>query len=533
MEKETEDLSFLDSADQIDETSSSAPTESAEDLSFLDAADSIDNNPDMSSATQADNVPGTNEATPLSAVVHGLESGFSYNTADDAGNIVDADTSSRFDASKKGFPVTYGLSNLIGAVISPNPVGKLAALEKAGLFIKTLVGLGKGAAEGTLATLGEAEGDVGSRLTALGENKLGIGISTIAGPLSTLSKVSVKDADVIVENGGKALKLGRNLQETLTSPEAQATVAKGLDEYAPRLKAAVEGAQTAVGREMDAIASKNASIPVKSGFLSEAAEDLAKIPDNQLDDATRAAKNRLMSSIERAEMTAALSSASRNSAEGSFEAIYQAKKQLGNEIWRNKIYNKSPEMKAKAVALYSKLSKALQNADEAAGGTGGKFREVSDTFSALYKTGEDAERLSGSVIKSLADPFDTAGKKVQREVFTEYNKLSPELRQKYMPGMDKIVNQELPELVTTARIVRKITGRMPGEVGKVSQQLSEKIPGLRYFTDAGRLELLNRLGAEQVGSKAKILTGAAEGISKTGSRGVPTMLTPDEDMSNE
>jgi hypothetical protein len=541
--KEPEDLSFLNNVDvhvmdaptePLDNAALTTPNQARavankpEDLSFLAAADET-----IAPAASTAEDSSSNPATPLSAAVHGLESGFTYNTADDASSLVDSEAKARFEASAKEYPVTYGLSNLVGAVASPNPIGKIGAIQKAGLFIKTLVGLGKGAAEGTLATLGEAEGSPEQRLSSLGENKLGLAISTAAGPLSMLSKISGKDGEVIVEAGDKALKLGREMQDTIASPEAQQIVARQLDNYAPRLKAAVQGAQDTVEKEMNQIATTNAKIPVKSDFLSKTAGALDAIPDNQLDDATRAAKNRLKSSVERAEMTAALSSADRTSAAGSFEGLYQSKKRLGQEIWKNKVYDKSPEMKAKAIKLYDSMNSALKTADVGPQGTGGKFQEVSDTFFTLYRTGEDAERMTGSVLKSLADPFDTAGKKVKRETFQAYNRLSPKLRERYMPGMDKLVNEELPELVTTARIVRKVTGRMPGEGGKVTQQLSEKIPGLRYFTDAGRLELLNRLGAEEVGSKAKILSGSSDSLSKIGSRSAPTLLTEEEVVVDE
>lgn len=78
------------------------------------------------------------EPTAATAAIQGVGQGISFEFQDELFQVVgDQEAVDRINQTQKEFPMTFGVSRLVGALLSPNPFGKLGAVTKAYKLLKT------------------------------------------------------------------------------------------------------------------------------------------------------------------------------------------------------------------------------------------------------------------------------------------------------------------------------------------------------------------------------------------------------------
>lgn len=500
--------------------------------------------PTVENAAQLAPAANPNPPTPLSALIHGLTSGFTYNLADEAGDIVDPETSARYKASKEDSPLLYGLASLGGAIASPNPVGKWKALKDAGTLIKTAVAGGRFALETGLSSFGESEKKGLDRLQDVKEtltNPLVIGLGALSTSIPALLNVTKKGADVIVKNGKQSYKMGTEMVDALSSDEGQAAVTSAVNNFEAQALSRVDQTLKSLSPAMDEIATANAGtkVDVKKGLQSfwEFAKDYT--PVKQADkDAYEIASNFL----KKTEPTLLQNAGSKldktglvlekgTSEAAAFQDAWNLKKALGELIFDPKngearALNESPKIKAKLVSLYGQVSDALAAADKT-----GTFKELSKGYNGLYKTYDALDNLGSSIAKG-SDKLNIAFNKKAGDISKSFSEIPQALRSK-MTDLEKLLAVDMPEVYNGYNIAQKIAGKNPASqtlLGQVGNLIS-KVP---VVGEGSRLQMLNRLGHEAVGTeapiygiKAPIISGGLELLPRQVGRGAATALTPE------
>lgn len=478
-----------------------------------------------------------NPPTVLSSLVHGVTNGLTYNYGDEAASVVDPEASARFKASKEANPLTYALANVTGAILSPNPVGKIAALKNAGTLIKTAVAGGKYAAETALSSAGESDKKGLDRLDDVKETLtnplvLGLGAASTAAPgLLSLTK---KGADWIAKNGKQSYKLGTEMQDALSSDLGQEAVATAVNNFETKALAKVDESLKALSPAMDEIAAANVGTKVnmKPGLQSfwdfsksyspvkQADKDAYEIASTFLKKAEPELLKNAGSKLDASGLV--LQKATSEAAE--FSDAWNFKKALGELIFdpkngESRALNESPKIKAKLISLYDNVSKGMGEADKT-----GTFKDLSKGYSALYKTYDGIDDLGSSLSKG-SDKLNLTFNKRNNEIKKAFSEVPQILRSK-VADLEQMLSVEMPEVYNAYNIAQKISGKSPASqtfLGQVGNMVS-KVP---LVGEGSRLQMLNRLGQESSGSAAPLISQGMQQLPAQAGRGLSTLLTPD------
>jgi hypothetical protein len=459
-----------------------------------------------------------NPPTPLSGLVHGFEQGYTYNHADNAASAIgDPAAKARMDNSKQEYPVWYSLANLAGAILSPNPLTKLKPAVDAGILAKTLYNAGNFGTQVGLASLGESDKQGSGKLEDVKntfENPLILGLGALA-TLGPASEALVKGlSGKIVKGGDTAYGLGKGLKQTLGSEQGQELVTKAVNGFEEDAGRAVDQARSVVGQKLDEIAAKNEM--TTASFKPIAEKTLNIINDFKPDESLPnegIASNILKSWYERN------SSKMQNLDQAPFSALYDAKKELGDLLFKSKarVFNSSPEMQRQAIQVWDQLSKTLSKADV----TGG-FQDVSQAFSGLYKTQGALDGL-GTTLGRAGDKLNLGADKKISAILKSFNSV-PEAYRKLAPELDQAINQNMPQLINAYSTAAKVAGKSPIQGATISE-LANKLP---LISPRSRLGALNRLGVEAAGAARPALTTVINpaGPATLAGRALGTALTP-------
>lgn len=456
---------------------------------------------DQAAAAEADyknQVMAKNPPTPLSAAVHGFESGVAYNLADEAAAKLDPEAAMRFRASQEEYPILYGLSNLVGAVLSPSPFGKLTALKNASLGLKAAGAFGRVAAETGSSAYGASEKSGLEALKEAGQamsNPVTLGLGAISGAGATLPGLIGSKAltSVIAKKGDVAYGLGRTMDDALSSEAGQEAVTRLANNFADDTVDMIKSGRKAISSVADEVASKNVDtrINVLDRFKSFG-DKLENLKADEMTADEQIARNMLNRWRSESEGLFATNSSSGKLDQSQFQDIYTRKQILGDMIFdssRNK-FNKAPELKAEAVKLYSDLSKQLSSADVT-----GNFKHVSDAYNTLYKTADVLDGF-GNKVMSMDNRLSASGLRAKDDLKKTWNTLSPELRQKWFPELDHRVNNALDQVVDIVGVTKKASGKSPAD----TSFMNEVMRRLPVFSETSRLNMLNKLGRESANS---------------------------------
>lgn len=457
-----------------------------------------------------------NPPTKLSSAIHGFEEGFSYNLADDAAKMVDPAAKERFDNSRKANPILNAVSNFAGAVLSPNPLGKIKALKDAGTLIKMAVTGGKFASEAGLASFGASEKKGLDRLEDVKDtltNPLTIGLGAVATAAPALPKVIEKSGDFFVDNGKKSYKLGKEMIEALGSKEGQELVTTRVADFEDAALATAKQSLSKLSPLMDDIAAKNADTAVMvSDPLKKTFDFLKKLKPDELLDNERIAKTkleRLVSSFDNGEPK-------------SFQEAYEFKKQLGKLIFDPKegsarLFNNAPNIKNNAIGLYDDLSKELVRRDKTR-----TFGDVNKAFTGTYKTYDALDEVGNSLAQA-ADKLNPGAVGKQNAIARAYSSIPAEYKGA-MPDLSKLINEDMPEVITAYDIAAKIAGKNPSRTSLLSQ-LASHVP---VVSQGSRLQMMNTVGQAEAGRGAlrKVVEPAGP-LSRSG-RVLAPALVPEE-----
>lgn len=457
-------------------------------------------------------VRDSNPPTPLSAMTHGFENGFTYNLADEMANQNDPEAKMRFAASQAEYPITYALANLVGAITSPSPFGKLTALKNASLGIKAAGAFGRIAGETGLSAYGASDQSGLEALKEAGDamtSKSAIALSSLGAIGATAPKIVAMAASKIAPKGDVAYGLGKGMDDALKTEAGQEAVTRLANTFADDTVDMIKKGRAAISPIADEVASKNAdtTLNVLDRFknFGQKLESL-KIEEMTADE--QVVKNMLNRWGRETESLIASNSGSKALDQAAFQDLYTRKQILGDMIFdSNKAkFNKAPELKREAVKLYSDLTKKLSDADVT-----GNFKNVASAYSTLYKTADVLDGF-GNKVMSMDNKLSASGLRARDELKDTWNSLSPELRQKWFPDLDQRVNQGLDQVVDIVGVTKKIAGKSPAETSFLNDVM-KRIPVL---SEGSRLKMLNRLGMESAGTLNPVLTNIinpSKGIS--------------------
>lgn len=493
MANNEEDLSFLDSIEE----SVPAPQDTAnqggeEDLSFLDAA--------------GEDIPVTetnpNPPTPLSAAVHGFGSGLTYNTADEISNLADPSAGSRFQASQQEYPGWYMVSQLVGSVLSPNPVGKLKAVGTAAKTLKNAMGF---TSQTALAAAGASEKKGLARLDDVKESlqdplTLGLAGLSVAGPAMLTGIKSRGAAGALVKDGDTALGLGKTIRESLASDEGQEVITKAVNSFQDDTRSALDKAREIIGLKLDEVAAQNVDNVVNSKPILEKAHGIVKKFTPKLSsDLDGKAANNIKDWLTRHSQLLKKSNGNLEAAD--FRALYEAKKDLGKIVFKDKarLFNSADDVKKEAVSLYDSLGKALSNADKTK-----TFKDISDSFAGMYKTYDALDDL-GLALTSAGNKLKAGPARKIDDINTAYDSI-PKAFKNLIPGVESAIKTHMPRLIKAYDVSAKIAGQSPSR-GSIISELTSRFP---VFSQGSRLQMMNRLGRESAGNARPVLSNIAD-----------------------
>lgn len=468
---------------------------------------------DMSPKVEDQNGP-----TPLSAVVHGVESGYTYNFADDVANLVDPEAKARFLASKKEYPITYGLSNLLGALISPNPASKLTALKNAGLALKAAAAIARPELETGVAAYGASDKQGLDRLKDAGEamkNPLTIGLSLLSGAAisapTVLRAVAGKEGRV-AEAVGKASKT----EDALSSTAGQEMVTRAANTFADDTTAMIKQGRQAMGQVLDDVVSKNAETTVDAATHFKSFNNkLTALKDDHLDDVEKNVKAILSDWAKEAEGSLAKGATEGNLGSARFSDLYAQKRLLGSLIHETEKmkFSKAGKLKAMAMGMYKQLNEVLNKADVTE-----NFKDASDAYNTLMQT-QGTLKNFGTKVMSMDNKMNASALKASDGFKKAWNNLPTDLRTRWFPSLDQRVNQGLDELVSVVDATKKAAGRSPNRTSFISD-VERKLP---IFNSLSPINLMNRVGRESAGVVNPVLTNwTSRGLSNLGRIGPET-----------
>lgn len=447
----------------------------------------------------------SNPPTPLSAAVHGFESGFTYNTADEAGNLLDKETGARFKASQEAYPIINGLAQIVGSFVSPNPLGKIKSIKEAGTLAKMAIAGTRVAGETGLAALGGSDkADVQGRIEDM-ESTLSDPLTAGIGLLATLApglpSVIRKGSNLIVKDGKKAVALGKGIEEALGSDKGQELVSKAVGEFEQGAIATVKDSMNKLQPELQKIVAQNADVEVNvRPALERTFNFLSKVEDDTLLDHEKAAK-KILSNFISAEDDA--SSAFSSSEAVPFANLYELKQKLGKLIFdptegAARKFNAAPQFKKEAMALYDNVSKAMKGADKTR-----TYGDVADAYTGLFKLQDAADDLGNSMAQ-MADKLNVKGVQKRDAIVKAYKSIPPQ----YLPAMPELsdlITNKMDDVITAYNISSKIAGKAPQRANPLMALIS-KLP---VVSEGSRLGLLNRLGREEAGFATKTINNPA------------------------
>lgn len=458
----------------------------------------------------------------IPAAVLGFEQGVTYNGAKKLAGAIDAPSAAAFDENQSKYPITYALGQIGGALVSPNPFGKIGAVKKAGDALREAGVLGKmainvadfGSRVG-LSSLGASEApSLGGKLEDVQKDltsPLTIGLGALAGLAPALPAILRRSGQLVVKNGDKAVALGKGMEDALASEAGQTAVSRAVREFEDQTIQASKVGVKALGETMDQVAAQNGETIVNASSPLKRVFDWAKnLPDNELLDKDRVAKAKLMNYLNGQDE--ALGAAGGANA-APFQKIYEMKKDLGRLIFdpetgAARTFANAPDVKREAVTLYNNLRSILSKSD-----TTKTFDEVSKAFSGVYRTMDAADNIGNSLTNMTNKLHVTSGGK--RDAIEEAYRSIPPQYIGSMPDLTNLITKKMDDVITAYNISAKIAGKAPQKADLLSQ-FSSKIP---LISEGSRLNLLNQLG--QVGTG-----GATSGIMGYGIQAADKLTQP-------
>lgn len=418
-------------------------------------------------------------------------------------------------SAERDNPLTFTLGNLAGGIATPDPIAKLKAVRNAGVLAKVGYASLANLAEGYLTSLGSGDGDLRDRTSQASDSMVTDGLWSLAtAPLRALgfkqpaaekaAKAASKIGTIGKDEAKAAYKLGQELTGPLSKPAAQIELSQNIRGFQPLVNDSLKLGRESLGQKLDEVSTSlsNKEINIRKPIM-DTADKLQSFKPEELTPQMARGKRALDTVLRTAQESFANNSIYGKADVTNFASVLDQKRKLGKMIWEEKIF-KDPDMKSAAQDLYFGLSKALEGADET-----GEFAKINKSFDGSYRLQEVADDLDQTKITSLSDPQSKNYELIDKAKVI-FNDIPSEYRFGSLGEVDKVFNESLPELVVKSRVMRQITGRLPGEQNEVLNMVGGRLSSLNNFIEGNRLQFINRLSSEDAGKAKPILNTAAK-----------------------
>lgn len=435
-------------------------------------------------------------------------------------------------------PIPFISGNIVGAIVSPDPFAKLKAVRSAGILAKLGIAAAGNAADSYLTRIGSAAGSLKERVSKASEDFTENGLWSLAtAPLRALGfrqkgseKVVGKLSELGKDEASAARKLGQELQGPLSEPKAQLELGENVRKFQPDSLTSLKADRDALGVDIDKLANETLSkTPVNILSPLESANNvLRKLKPEELTPQATKAKNFLDETLRGMEETFVKSEdvisaygnkvSSKTNYNTDFPTVLAQRRKLGEMIWGDNPAFKDQDIKKVASDLYFDMGKSLEKADAS-----GQFANINKGFDATYKLQDVADSLDQPKIVGLADPQSSNYKYVD-EIKKIFKAVPEDVKAGRLINSDKAFNEGLPELAIKARVMKQITGRLPGEQSQILNMLGGRLSSIDNFIQGNKLGFINRLASEEMGRAAPITKGSLGIIADTARGSNPALV---------
>lgn len=435
--------------------------------------------------------------------------------ADEAVGMLDQGAGQFTEKAQSKNPIPNLGGQVLGGMLSPDPMSKIKAIRNAGVLAKIGYSGLANLAETTMSNLGAATGSGLERLNKAKDSLAVNGLWSLAtAPLRALglkSDLKEKAAGKISEMGKDeakaAIKLGDELKGPLSTPQAQLELGENIRSFQPKLTEVIQVGKQELGKELNNLATdlQGVSVNIKTP-LTKATQAIDDVDPKDLQGGGHKALATLQETVSAVQRSLLDTSLYGTASKADFPTLLAEKQRIGKMIWDDKAFTNDPSNPIRKIAtdLYFELSDSLQAADKS-----GNFSKINKSFDSAYKLQEVGEALNQTKISGLADPQSShyalidEAKKIFKDIPDEY-------RYGSLSQVDEAFNEILPELIIKARVMKQVTGRLPGEQNEVLKAVGGKIQAISNWYDGNKLQLLNRLASEQAGKAAPIASGLGQ-----------------------
>lgn len=381
-------------------------------------------------------------------------------------------------------PVGALATEIVGSGITGIATAPIAAARGLGL-------VAQGVAGGGLSALGKSEKESVSGLAK------DVGTGAALGGLFSwgLGKLFGKSAPVIqkgkdgsfkidVGQGAKdVFKVSRETAESLSTPEAQ-------NALRAELNAQKDGLTASIAKDFEVTeALKLQGLTEKGALPSKGLTKALENSWNKISSLTPEGDEVAIKSLEALkqryrEINQNLLTKSPTGSydDVSLEGLEKVRSELGDVIFRNKSYDKVPQVKSAAVDLWAKLTDVLKKNDlDPITKQAGNLTKGLEAQRALYQISDEVDSLpSGDWIKGLANPNNSSAEERFKNLVKPLEKLAKSGNSDSLTNLNSYIANDFNAAVLKARISNLIMGET-GSTLKASpkQAVSSLISGYK------------------------------------------------------
>lgn len=347
-----------------------------------------------------------------------------------------------------------------GIATAPALAAKGLGLAAQGAATGGLAGLGKSEAD----TLGGVAKDVGLGAALGGAFSWGLGKIIGAGGKAVDAIKQLKDGSFKIQVGQKAgdvFKVSRETAQNLATPEAQNALRAELNAQKDGLLASInsdfkatEALKTAGLAEKGALPAKG----LKTG-LDKAWDKISSLTPEGDEVAVKSAEA-LKDRFKELNMSLLAKSPTGSYDDVPLAALEKVRGELGDVVFRNKAYDKVPQVKKAATDLWGKLTDVLKTNDiDPITKQAGDLTKGLDAQRALFKIADEVESLpSGDWIKGLANPSNAAAADRFQSMVKPLEELTKKGNGDTLANLASYISKDFNSAVLKARISNMVLG---------------------------------------------------------------------------
>lgn len=386
----------------------------------------------------------------------------------------------------------------LGAEIAGAGISAIASAPA--LAARGLGAVAQGAALGGLAGLGKSEKQdvaqaatdtaTGAGLGALFSWGLGKVFGKGQEPIS-----KAKDGSFKIQVGQKAsdvFKVSKETAQSLATPEAQ-------NALRAELNAQKDGLLASISQDFKSTeALKQSGLAEKGALQAKGLKDSLDAAWNKLssltpegDEVALKSAQALKDRFKDVNMSLLAKSPTGSYDDVPLAALEKTRSELGDVIFRNKAYDKVPQVKSAAVDLWGKLTDVLKKNDlDPITKKAGDLTKGLDAQRALFKILDEVESLpSGDWIKGLANPSNSSAAERFQSMVKPLEELNAKGNGDALANLSSYISKDFNKAVLKARVSNMILGETGSSLKTSPKQ------ALVSFTQGYKNDAISRIGS--------------------------------------